>query len=468
MPLTCTEKAIMRFRKGSRVEVLSLKEASYGAWRTAEILSGNGHTYSVRYYSFGIAKDEVLEERVARKMIRPCPPLIDVDRWQSGELVEVLDHIFWKPATVLEELSGRYYVVRLLGVSGELTVHKVNLRARHAWQDGRWVMIEKVSCSVKSSTLTGSDVNQKLKPHETRVVSIRLLKRPSPCESAESCTGSPKKMRSMKEGANRPMVRVRSKRFSDISDDACSVGSCSPIRYDESTSFLDGSSSQDADSYTSDAESSKGCREDSLAGDGEVGSSLSRPELSTYRVTLGKLFAQGPLNWDQEASLTDLRLSLNISTDEHLMEIRNLTSAGAGHTFPAMWNQLLHIFLFQEGSYSVICIDNRMEECMNSVAVPGACRSCLLASRDLTLMHWVYRIVQNTTPLFPPIHELIVLCFAFWLFITDLLQVFVGSTLFTGTGYVPVLRRTFTVWLDKFGDDRGKCTYKGRRSTDPF
>lgn len=51
-----------------------------------------------------------------------------------------------------------------------------------------------------------------------------------------------------------------------------------------------------------------------------------RPELYTYRSTLGKLFASGPLDWNQEASLTDLRLSLNISTDEHLMEIRNLKS----------------------------------------------------------------------------------------------------------------------------------------------
>src|SRR5690606_5737047 len=133
--------------------------------------------------------------------------------------------------------------------------------------------------SLKSSTLTGSDVNQNLKPHETSVVSIRLLKRPSPCESAESCTGSPKKMRLTEEDTaaccSKPrgqMVRIRSKRFSDTSD-ACSVGSCSPIRYDESdtsTSFLDGSSSQDADSYSSDAESSKGCRQEAALGGGEV------------------------------------------------------------------------------------------------------------------------------------------------------------------------------------------------------
>ncbi|CAA0371630.1 unnamed protein product [Arabidopsis thaliana] len=383
----------MRFRRGSRVEVFSIKEASYGVWRSAEIISGNGHTYNVRYYSFEIANNEVVEDRVPRKIIRPSPPQVDVDRWEAGELVEVLDNnISWKTATVLEVLSGRYYVVRLLGAKAELTVHKVYLRARQSWQDERWVMIGKVSCSVKSSTLTGSDEHQNVNPllncvvpQETSVASLRVLKRPSPCdwaESAESCTRSPKKIRSLEEEGHqhwfasssaqkvyndsserrgvelyvkascnenksgfRQMVRVRSKKFSECvgtgnsvsnscyDTDASSVGSCSPISYDESdkpTSFLDG-----ADSCSSDAESSKeasGCRDEarrkhSLSGNGSVVRSC-RPELYTYRSTLTKLFASGSLSWDQEASLTDLRLSLNISNDEHLMELRNLKSAG--------------------------------------------------------------------------------------------------------------------------------------------
>ncbi|XP_024015766.1 uncharacterized protein LOC18009796 isoform X1 [Eutrema salsugineum] len=370
----------MRFRKGTRVEVLSIKEAPYGAWRSGEIISGNGHTYSVRYYSYGLSNDETLEERVARKMIRPCPPQIDVDRWAAGEFVEVLDDISWKTGMVLDELPGKYYVVRLLGATEKLTVHKVNLRARQAWQDDRWVMIGKVSCSVKSSTLTGSDVHQSLKPflnskvlQETSVASLGMLKRPLPCdwyESAESCTGSPKRKRTMEEEEDqnrfassslqkvdgkmrvqayinddksgfRQLVRVRSKKFSECvgtgssvsngcyDTDACSVGSCSPISYDESdasTSFLDGSS-QESDSCGSDAESSKEAF--GYVGEASGGGARScRPELYTYRSTLGKLFASGPLNWDQEASLTDLRLSLNISTDEHLMELRNLKSVG--------------------------------------------------------------------------------------------------------------------------------------------
>ncbi|XP_056859512.1 uncharacterized protein LOC130508200 isoform X1 [Raphanus sativus] len=341
----------MRFRKGSRVEVFSNKEAPYGAWRCAEIISGNGHTYNVRYFSF---HEEAVLERAPRKVIRPCPPQVDVERWEAGELVEVLDSFSWKAATVRQELCGKYYVVRLLGTPSEFTFHKANIRVRQSWQDERWVAIGKISGSVKSSALTGSDVQRKLQPQvnsirlqEPSVVSARMLKRPSPNnwpECAESCTGNPKKIRSLEASSkNREtgccqLVRVRSKGSDEsvragslVADecydsDACSVGSCSAASDDESNMppcmMLDGSSQQ-ADSCSSEAESFCGLREDarrkrSVAGDGVRRS--CRSELYTYRSTLGDLFASGPLSWEQETSLTDLRLSLNISDDEHLME----------------------------------------------------------------------------------------------------------------------------------------------------
>ncbi|CAH8326531.1 unnamed protein product [Eruca vesicaria subsp. sativa] len=338
----------MRFRKGSRVEVFSSKEAPYGAWRCAEIISGNGHTYSVRYYSF---HEEAVMERVPRKMIRPCPPQVDVEGWKSGELVEVLDDFSWKAATVREELSGKYYVVRLLGTTAEFTFHKANVRVRQSWQDERWVAIGKMSGSAKSSTLTGSDLHRKLQPQmksiplrEPSVVSPRVLKRPLPhnwSECAESYTGIPKKIRSLEAYPQTgccQMVRIRTKGFNEsvpegtlVADDcndsdACSVGSCSATSYDGSNMrpcMLDGSRQQ-ADSCSSDAESYCGVGEDarmkhSVGCDGARRS--CRSELYTYRSTLGDLFASGPLSWEQETSLTDLRLSLNISDDEHLMEL---------------------------------------------------------------------------------------------------------------------------------------------------
>ena len=83
-------------------------------------------------------------ERVPRKVIRPCPPQVDVERWEAGELVEVLDSFSWKAATVRQELCGNYYVVRLLGTPAEFTFHKANVRVRQSWQDERWVAIGKV------------------------------------------------------------------------------------------------------------------------------------------------------------------------------------------------------------------------------------------------------------------------------------------------------------------------------------
>ncbi|XP_018509214.1 uncharacterized protein LOC103850924 isoform X1 [Brassica rapa] len=343
----------MRFKKGSRVEVFSNKEAPYGAWRCAEIISGNGHTYNVRYFSF---HEEAVMERVPRKVIRPCPPQVDVERWEAGELVEVLDSFSWKAATVRQELCGNYYVVRLLGTPAEFTFHKANVRVRQSWQDERWVAIGKISGSVKSSLLTGSDVQRKLKPQVNSkrlqepsvVVSARMLKRPSPNnwpECAESCTGNTKKIRSLEASSkNREtgccqLVRVRSKGSSEsvragslvaddcYDNDSSSVGSCSAASDDDQSNMppcmLDGSGPQ-ADSCSSEAESFCGLREEarrkhSVAGGDGVRRSC-RSELYTYRSTLGDLFASGPLSWEQETSLTDLRLSLNISDDEHLME----------------------------------------------------------------------------------------------------------------------------------------------------
>uniref|UniRef100_A0A0D9VDJ2 ENT domain-containing protein n=1 Tax=Leersia perrieri TaxID=77586 RepID=A0A0D9VDJ2_9ORYZ len=50
-------------------------------------------------------------------------------------------------------------------------------------------------------------------------------------------------------------------------------------------------------------------------------------ELHAYRATLMALYASGSISWEQEAMMTNLRLTLNISTDEHLSELRNLVSS---------------------------------------------------------------------------------------------------------------------------------------------
>lgn len=50
-------------------------------------------------------------------------------------------------------------------------------------------------------------------------------------------------------------------------------------------------------------------------------------ELHAYRSVLKALRACGPLNWQRETLLTDLRLSLNISNDEHRLELAHVCTS---------------------------------------------------------------------------------------------------------------------------------------------
>lgn len=134
----------MRFRKGTKVEVLSYSKAPYGEWRSAEIISGNGHTYDV-HYNCSSMTNEAMVEKVPKKSIRPSPPLVKcIDSWSADDVVEVNHAGCWKVAVVSRFLGDDVYLVRLVGSCKELRVHKFNIRARQCWQDNQWVMMRKV------------------------------------------------------------------------------------------------------------------------------------------------------------------------------------------------------------------------------------------------------------------------------------------------------------------------------------
>lgn len=127
--------------------------------------------------------------------------------------------------------------------------------------------------------------------------------------------------------------RIRSSQLSSSDSDACSVGSCSVT--DGSPNYLDMPSiylvSRETDTVCSDAESGH-CsgferKSSSLPPEEEVEISIRRLELHAYRRTLEALYASGPLSWEQESMLTNLRIMLHISNDEHLTELKHLISA---------------------------------------------------------------------------------------------------------------------------------------------
>ncbi|GAB4828318.1 hypothetical protein Ancab_035314 [Ancistrocladus abbreviatus] len=404
----------MRFKKGGKVEVFSQKEVPSGSWRCAEIICGNGHYYTVKFERDIGACGEATFERVPRRAIRPCPPLIKVlESWLPGDIVEVFHYFSWKMVTILKTSDGGLFSVRLLGSSQELEVSQYDLRVRVCWQDNEWVVIGKGSndsqdlrknlISTLRSDQSSGQMETVVRQHlnndhlatkkinsiqEFQAAPSRTLKRKFPFLEKEAYAGCSQKLRLNEKESRRlqfismprsslpekvDAVASSRKRLdekcmhpsfnnritgcsemflgweirdgavgctrairlesSDADSVSSSVGSCSVSRnYPcmQPHAFSTGPFEESDNSQCSDAESC--CRSGFEEGNCLLPSAMKltdeirRLELHAYRCTMEALHASGPLSWEQESLLTNLRDSLHISNDEHLMELRNLVS----------------------------------------------------------------------------------------------------------------------------------------------
>ncbi|KMT02946.1 hypothetical protein BVRB_8g195180 [Beta vulgaris subsp. vulgaris] len=406
----------MRFKKGTKVEVLTQKEVSSGSWRCAEIVGGNGHNYAVKYEGDMELLGKAKVERVPRKTVRPCPPPVDVlQDWVSGDVVEVFHSFSWKMASVVKVLGYHYLLVRLLGSSIELKANMFDVRARLCWQDDEWIVIGKASnkCEdlrfrIPSSRMVNNQLQKSdvivgrhmkgyhfgtrntSKALDSNVIASRTLKRKqSDCHlQIEAYAGPRQRSRVEKRedmwhqfnvmqhpqlpekvddvASSRELLHEKcmhrsfinrvtgcselilerektdgavgcSRSISLESDDdnsvSSSVASCSVYgNYSHKLHRIFATGPfEDNDSQHSDAESSCQLRPEErnsfLSAKKELSEEIHRLELHAYRCTIGALHASGPLSWEQELLLTNLRHSLHISIDEHLKEIKNLVSS---------------------------------------------------------------------------------------------------------------------------------------------
>lgn len=126
---------------------------------------------------------------------------------------------------------------------------------------------------------------------------------------------------------------ARDTESNDSDSDICSIGSCSAASRTSnkfSTHML-AVSCQETQSHSSDAESYCGTRNEEdcdLPPDEDIAAFIHSLELHAYRRTLKALYASGPLSWEKEGLLTNLRIMLYISNDEHLAELKTLISGG--------------------------------------------------------------------------------------------------------------------------------------------
>ncbi|NP_001132464.1 uncharacterized isoform X1 [Zea mays] len=373
----------MRFFKGSKVEVLQEAEVPFGSWRPGEIISGNGHTYLVRYDESPV-DSSVAVERMPRRLIRPSPPTDDPVRWSLGSILEAFDSYSWKVAEVVRVLRKNQYLVRLLGSSLELSAHASDLRLRKLWLDDRWIVTQKYSARCLDGAFRGQsedgnlDCNLRKDSHiqlENRNAfegdTSRGMKRKSSAISTHphcsdiskrlQCSDATKRFWTLNrdgrhtklvdrgffplaekvDAVDSPCLMLRGKymhashkghtrtteEFSDTESTSSSVGSSSPNSTPHRSQYYNlVNQSGDICSRTDGDEAFTFERETSEHGNDGSRGETHLLELHAYRATMLALYACGSISWEQEALLTNLRLTLNISTDEHLAELRSLVT----------------------------------------------------------------------------------------------------------------------------------------------
>lgn len=401
----------MRFKRGSKVEVINMKQ-SPASWRRAEILSDNGHVYTVRYDYYPGMESRGRIERVSRKNIRSRTPCVEgLESHEIGQVVEVFDESSWKTATIVKVLDRDYYLVCQTGCLKELCVHRSNTRVVQCWQDEERDLIRKgsglcrrpdqlsalkpskkvskvLSFSTRNRCHVGDDhlaAQECIELRKSHINSSLLLNRVSQVafsknetfrniQDLEATERAFKRQRVVpaalkgqvndsakckenimdeknvhdslnnvyngyyaleqtKRSGSVGYFLTRSTESSDSHSDACSVGSCS-INAKFSNLSPEEIYCQGTELLCSDAESFRDSADKeerhSLSSPEKIAASIHSLELHAYRCTLEALYASGPLSWDQEALLTNLRISLHISNDEHLAELKTLISAGAG------------------------------------------------------------------------------------------------------------------------------------------
>jgi hypothetical protein len=112
-------------------------------------------------------------------------------------------------------------------------------------------------------------------------------------------------------------------------ENECSVASCSANCLEYSTNG-DQQSIDPSSCFPDDAISTCPARswgEDNNVSEPSLDMNLHDLELHAYQSTVRAFYASGPLTWEQESLLTNLRLSLNISNEEHLVHLRRLLSS---------------------------------------------------------------------------------------------------------------------------------------------
>nr|XP_009408508.1 PREDICTED: uncharacterized protein LOC103990932 [Musa acuminata subsp. malaccensis]XP_009408511.1 PREDICTED: uncharacterized protein LOC103990932 [Musa acuminata subsp. malaccensis]XP_009408512.1 PREDICTED: uncharacterized protein LOC103990932 [Musa acuminata subsp. malaccensis]XP_018684562.1 PREDICTED: uncharacterized protein LOC103990932 [Musa acuminata subsp. malaccensis] len=349
---------VMKFKEGDWVEVFRRNEEPYGSWFPSKVLSVDVDKCAVRCELSATPDGRPIIEKVHERDVRPCPPHAPgTEHWMVGDIVEVFDAHSWRVGKIAKVLSDDYVVTKIFGSIQLKEFHVSNLRSRQAWQNNHWVMINK-------RTLQGHLKPQRVSIHDDEIRGTgrkrkassknevyNLLDRRTLQQKLDDVTFSKSTVRenatllkSARDRINmytqmeadkvssdvhfRNSSAVPTKVTEEIAE--CSVASCSGNDIIETANQNTRRHTRDIARNTFDHAMSlcphEGGRESQRISGDKLAASIHELELHAYQSTMQALYASGPLSWEQESLLTNLRLSLNISNEEHLLHLRQLLS----------------------------------------------------------------------------------------------------------------------------------------------
>lgn len=371
------------------MEVLRREHESCGSWFPASVVSARGNYCKIRYESHSDNNGEPVMEKVHKEDVRPQPPHKKRKRWIVGDVAEIFDFQCWREGKIAKVLKNNLFVVRLFGSIQLKEFHESNIRIQQAWRSNNWSVIGKVAhnkeytknCTENKPKHSGSlmrrapvlvvrkdpclrekDGQKHLKDGHNNIkkgLDHQHLERSS--KDLISCVGGCHKQLARnlplfkrEDSISAEKLRVDEKfkgssemnakvvkattewlftsprpRLTEDSNLISSVASC------RSNGSVDSSSHKfqkplDNTSHNSDAESSflsfSVIKRLTPCFEQKQGAEIHELEFHAYRSTVQALYASGPLSWEQESLLTNLRLSLNISDEEHLLHLRQLLS----------------------------------------------------------------------------------------------------------------------------------------------
>ncbi|KAH9627070.1 hypothetical protein KSS87_023758 [Heliosperma pusillum] len=132
--------------QGRQVEVSSDEDGFEGAWFAASIIEVRGKDKFLIEYHDLMTDDnkQLMREEVDAFHIRPCPPKVEVGKFNQYGEVDALYNDGWWVGIVSKVLGRSKYKVYFKTTNEEMEFKHDKLRLHQDWINGKWVIASKV------------------------------------------------------------------------------------------------------------------------------------------------------------------------------------------------------------------------------------------------------------------------------------------------------------------------------------